>query len=54
MHVKISSTNKPANVTNDHSHDIRQAFLGGGSDEQAAAFRVVMYSHDTMGIGHVR
>jgi predicted glycosyltransferase len=54
--------NKTIPMTNDYpsrfrrySRDIRQDFLGDGScDGQPAELRVVLYSHDTMGVGHMR
>ena len=63
MNPKIKTMNKFEHVTTQSdspsqriANEIRQQFLGAeeNGDTPTSDFRVILYSHDTMGIGHMR
>jgi predicted glycosyltransferase len=56
MNAATPMANQPNPLLRHHRREIRESFLGhrGESDDRTNGLRVVLYSHDTMGIGHMR
>ncbi len=55
MNKIIPMTKNSLSRFHNYSSEIRRDFLGGDRcDERPAGLRVVLYSHDTMGVGHMR
>jgi len=56
MNVTIPMAKQLNHLPCHHRREIRQSFLGNQSELDASAteLRIVLYSHDTMGIGHMR